>query len=472
MPSLLNKLENWLDKKLNRLDRDHQFLSKSDSNWHRWLWKVCFKPPRKTFDLIVNSPPVQAFIPRKKRKIIHVVNLILPRQLKNRNLAQRVELTLESIEKARTKDVILLGCVSHNIVRKGWKTRKLSRTATSELNNPIDTAYLKDMLTAANSIAKEGDIIFYSNLDCPVHPRIYNNLLRNPEPITEFIRRDIEPVEDYEDIFLQPFTHYEIGVDGIAFTKEALGRALPLLPDFVIGEPHWDTAVSGILKQSYGVAQNTNDLYHLMHPQKWDDESLSTGGKHNKILYRNAVEYGLMEDKLISLQKDCAVILFKDKLTSPITPNLIKNLRNLSFLTNKVEAVFCEYVKGESQAKPHINHIGYLPIRPSNPNTEELNQKSTILNLLRHYFGNYKHIIILQEHAKPITLIQINKIKEQLQSRNKIIRKDYVALLTNATNGHPFDFYIENKEKFSSIEQISFINDDGLLELIKTYGYF
>ena len=469
MPSLLNKLENWLDKKLNKLNREHQFLKRSDSKWHRWMWKVCFKPSRKTLDLIVNSPPVQAFIPRKKRRVIHVVNLILPRQLKNRNLAQRVELTLESIEEAQTKEVILLGCVSNNIARKGWKTHKLTRTATSELKNPIDTAYLKDMLTAASSIAKEGDIIFYSNLDCPVHPRIYNNLLSNPSPITEFIRRDIAPVQDYEDIFSQPFTHYEIGVDGLAFTKEALEQALPLLPDFVIGEPHWDTAVSGILKQSHGVEQNTTDLYHLIHPQQWDDDSLSPGGKHNKILYRRAVEYGLMEDSLISLQKDCALVLLKDKLTSSITPNLIKNLRNLSFLNNKVESVFCEYVKGESKAKTHINHIGYLPIRAPNPSTEKLNQKNAILNLLKHYFGNYKHIIILAEHAKPITLQQINQIKDQLQSTNKIIRKDYVALAASAPL---FDFYIENKQKFSNIERVSFINDDGLLELIETYGYF
>ena len=118
---------------------------------------------------------------------------------------------------------------------------------------------------------------------------------------------------------------------------------------------------------------------------------------------------------------------------------------------------------------PHINHIGYLPIQASNPSTEKLNQKNAILNLLKHYFGNYKHIIILAEHAKPITLQQINQIKDQLQSTNKIIRKDYVALAASAPL---FDFYIENKQKFSNIERVSFINDDGLLELIETYGYF
>ena len=472
MSTFLQKLENWLDKKLNKLDREHQFLKRSEKKWHRWLWKFCFKPPKKTFDFIVNSPPVQVFIPRKKRKVIHVVNLILPRQARNPNLANRIELALESIERAKTKDVILLGCVSENIARKGWQTRRLTRTARSELNNPIDTAYLKDMLQAASSLANKGDVILYSNLDCPVHPSIYKKLIKTRDPITEFMRRDIPPVDNYEDIFSQPFSHYEIGVDGIALTKEMLTQTLDLLPDFIIGEPHWDTAVSGILKQAHPVNQNTEDLYHLMHPQQWDEDNLSPAGKHNKRLYYQAIEYGLMEDELISLQKNCAVVLLKDKISSPATRSLTKNLRNLSFLQGKIEAVFCEYLRGETQLKRYINHIGYLPIRPTNRNVEKLDQKNAILNLLRHYFSDHEYLIVLSDTAAPITIKQINHIKEQLRTHDKIIRPDYVAVKTDNINASPFNFYIENNQKFSNIDRVSFINDDGLLELIETYGYF
>ena len=472
MRSLLQKFENWLDKKINKLDREHQFLKTSENGFYRWLWRVFFKPTKRTFDVVVNSAPFQAFIPQKSNKVIHVVNLILPQDIKNKDLARRVALTLESIEKAKTKNVTLLACVSDNITRKGWKIHKLSRDAKSELGNKIDSAYLKDMLKGAQDIAKKGDIIFYSNLDCPVHPDIYKNLLKEDESITEFIRRDIKSVDSYEEIFSQPFDNYAIGVDGIAIKKEALDKVVELLPDFVIGEPHWDTAVSGILHQAYSVDQNTHDLYHISHDQQWDDDNLSAGGEHNKRLYRDAVNYGLMEDDLISIKKDCALILLKHELATQDHNSTVSNLRQLSFLQGKVESVFCEYLEGESKFKKHINRISYLPIRPTNKNVKKLNQKSAILNLLRHYFSNHKYIIIALEKAELFDLKKIKQIKDQLRTRNKITRPGYIALKPRHLEDRPFDFFVENKPISHTIRSYSFINDDGLLELFNTYGYF
>ena len=469
---MFSKLEKWLDQKINKLDRDHQFLKTSDNKLDRWLWKNLFKRSKKSLDVIINSAPFRAPTHKKGDGIIHVVNLILPENLSNKSLARRVKLTLESIERAKTKNITLLGCTSENISRKGWKIHKLKRDAKTELGNKIDTAYLNDMLLAAKKIAKKGDIIFYSNLDCPIHPDTYNNLLNEDEDITEFIRRDIPSVDSYEDIFRQPFKNYPIGVDGLAIKKETLKEFFELFPDFVIGEPHWDTAISGILRQAHGVSQNTQNLYHLLHEQQWDDNNLSKGGEHNKKLYRDAVDYGLMEDELISIKKDCALIVLNHSLSTQNEDLTKRNLKQLSRLANKTEAVFCEYTEEASRFKKSINRISYLPIRPTNENVKKINQQNAILNLLRHYFSNHKYIIIIPEGGECPSQLGIAQIKEGLRSRNKVSRKSLIALKTDGLEDRPFNLVVEKDRKIPNINKHSFINDDGLLELFKTYGHF
>ena len=474
MGHLLQKLEKWLDTKIKKLDREHQFLKRSDKKWHRWLWTKLFKPAQKNIDILINAPHAPTFLPTKASKIIHVVNLLSPHLLKNKDLARRVALTLESIEKAANDKVILLGCTSQPIRRHGWQIKHLSRDAKTELNNKIDAAYLKDMLQAAGDLAKKGDIIMYSNLDCPVHPDIYKNLLDSEHSITEFIRRDVQlaGTAEYEDIFKQPFTNYTIGVDAIALKQEVLTRALEIIPDFVIGEPHWDTAVSGILNQLQKVEQNTQDLYHIDHPQQWDDNNLSVGGKHNKKLYREAVNYGLLEDELISLKKDCALVLLKDSLTDTQDNTIPQQLRNLTFLQGEVESIFCEYHDGPSPFKKLINRISYLPIRPTNDDVKKLNQKNAIINLLRHYFCDHSYIIITFSNCKPLSLKDLNRIKQRLRASPLISRTNYIALAPKLLEDKILDFFVENEALFPNIRKHSFINDEGLLQLLNNYGHF
>jgi hypothetical protein len=479
MISFLRKIEGWLDRRINKVDRQHQFLRSSDRKWQRWLWKTFFRKREQVLDFFIHKSTVKKAAPSPDRKVIHVVNLLCPHSLKNKDLAHRVSLTLKSIEEADRSRVILLGCVSQKIRRKGWEIKKLQRDATTELGNRIDAAYLKDMLDAAGELAEKGDIIFYSNLDCPVHPDIYQNLLSEPSPVTEFIRRDVSPspscdgpITDYREIFHLPFVNYSIGVDGVAFTKEGFSDFREIIPDFVIGEPHWDTAVSGILHQAGAVKQNTEDLYHITHPQQWDDSNLSEGGKHNKHLYRSAVEYGLMADHLISIKKGCAIVVLKDSLVPAPNNTLKKQLRNLSFLQGKVEAIFCDYNEGSSELKPFINHISYLPISPTNDQVKLLNQKNTLLNLLRHYFADYRHLIVCSQQCPPLSRGDILKIQEQLRSRPIIQRNKYTALKPSGLELKVFDFFVENEPNFPNISSYSFINDDGLLQLLNNYGHF
>ena len=465
---MLDYINKLLDQKINKLDREHQFLQNSDKKLHRLLWRLFFKRPKRYLDIIASSALSKTGLTSKPKRIIHVVNLILPEDIKNESLRNRVKLTLESIETAKNKNVTLLGCSSKEISRDKWKIHKLNRDAKTEFGEKRDFAFLNDMLNAANSIAEKGDIIFYSNLDCPIHPDTYKNIFKENEGVTEFIRKDIQEVYSYKEIFDQPFKNYEIGVDGVAIKKELFEKSEQLFPDFVIGEPHWDTAISGILNQAYSVHQNTQDMYHIRHDQQWDDKNLSRAGQHNKKLYRDAVNYGLMPDELISIKKDCALILLKHSLSEENNKTIEVNLKKLTYLSRKYETVFCEYRDKDSPFKKHINKISYLPIIPTNDNVKKLNQKTCIVNLLRHYFCNHKYIIIIPEDHKIPKIDKINEIRESLRNSNKIKKSSYIALRTSGLEERPFDFFVENSDKKPNIKKSSFINDDGLLETINT----
>ncbi len=463
---MLDRIENWLDRKINKLDRDHQFLRTSDKKIDKIIWKLFFKRSKKYLDIMVGSALRGRSSKTRPDKIIHVVNLIDPAKIKDKSLKKRVELALESIEKAKDKNIVLLGCSSEGISRAGWKTHKLRRDAKTDLKGKRDFAFLNDMLNAANKIAKKGDIIFYSNLDCPIHPNTYKNLFNNNENITEFIRRDIPTVELYEDIFSQRFENYEIGVDGLAIKKDIFQKSKKLFPDFVIGEPHWDTAISGILHQAYDVYQNTEDLYHIKHDQQWDNNNLTFAGQHNKRLYRSAVDYGLMADELISIKKNCAIIVLKHNLSDENNKTVSHNLKKLAYLSSRNEVVFCEYRENASEFSKQINRISYLPIIPTNDRVKKLKQKHTIINLLRHYFSNNRYIIIIPEESKMPDNKKINEIKKALNNVSKIKKKEYIALNINKAEDRPLDFYLENNVEYINIKKQSFINDDGLLELI------
>ena len=470
MHDFFKRIENWLDKKHNKLDRQHYYLRFSKNKFHKLLWKWFFKPKRSRLDILANSASVPRISYPQGGRVIHVVNLLDPRTLKDQGSARRVSLTLDSINRADRKNAILLGCVTDNTKLKDWKIHRLKRSAKSELGSKIDFAFLKDMLIAANNIARAGDIIFYSNMDCPVHPDVYQHLLMRNEGAAEFIRRDVDDAKTYTDLFNRKFKHYSIGVDGIAIKKEAIAKLLPMMPDLIIGEPHWDTAVSGILHKNFNTIQNLDHLYHVKHEQQWDDNNLSVGGKHNKKLYRDCVNYGLMEDELISIKKDCALILLKDTKQSGNTIKLLKQLRGLP--QDRLNCIFCEQTKGGSSFKRYLTGIGYLPIIPTNANVEALKQRGAIANLLINHFADHKYVIIVLNDCANLNLQEIDKIKNKLKHKPQIITKEYLAVESRHARARVFDFFLENESDYPSINQYSFINDDGLLELFSNYGHF
>lgn len=474
MREWLDKIVAWLVEQNASLDREHIHLRRSPRKIDRWLWKKAFGPTKNALNLGDDPTSLKDVFAPKSERIIHVVNLLVPENLKNNDFQHRVSLALESIEKSAPDNVLLIGCTSEKIARSGWKIHKLSRTAQTELRHPKNLAYLKDMFEAANSEAGAGDIIFYSNLDCIVGPDLYNNLLTADKNITEFLRRDVPTTAatSLSEIFSSSWENYPIGVDALAIKKEALEASLHLWPDFVIGEPHWDTAISGILHKHYGVSQNTQDLYHPIHEQQWDCSNLNVGGKHNNRLYREAIEFGLMDDQLISIKKPAALVILKHSLNTNDDPTISSNLQQLSSLASNYDKIFCEYLQGhESSFKKDINHIQYLPIKAT-PATQKVNQKNTILNLLRHYFADYDKVLIIPQETELQGPAQLKKLEKELINTKKTHKEGIIAISPVKCESREFDFFLENTALIPNIKQCSFINDQGLLELVENHEHF
>lgn len=475
MASFLKKIENWLDDKNDHLDRKNYCLKFSKNWFHRLVWRLVFKPKKGDLSLFNGSPCSISVKAPKANKVIHVVNLINPDLLQNKDLANRVRITLQSIRLAQRNNTTLLGVVTDDFdttvagfSNHNWKFKKISRNATS-IGSKIRFAFLRDMFSAALDLANDGDIIFYSNMDCPIHPKVYQNLLGENFDAVEYIRKDIPCPKDYSDIFFLPFEHYDIGVDGLAFKKESLIEFLKLFPDFIIGEPHWDTAASGILHKNFNVVQNLSDLYHIKHPQQWDDNNLTEAGKYNKKLYKDCINYGLMYDKLISIKRDCIILLNTEDAE---VSHLITDLKKISRNSNTV--LYSEFSKNIGRFKKLLTGLGYLPIHAKSEYVSHLNQVSTISNMLAKRFFDHSSIIILLPSCNNIDSELINKIKINLKENPIIKEQNYLAINPSKTIDIDrfFDFYVDNSKQFDNIDKYSFINDEGLLELFKNYGHF
>ena len=460
--SFLSDLNYWLDSKISRINQEAYTLKFSTNRWHRFIWRRFFK-----------KAPVLRFSRVSQRhapsgvaaKIIHVCNLLNPVDIENKDLRLRVGASLDSIIGAKKTNVTLLGCAPTNHSVKGWKHFQLDRTAASVFTKSKDFAFIKDMLDAAASLAGPEDFILYSNSDCAIPPEFYQDIYKNNFDITEFLRKDVDFSPDPGfNIFSARSSVYEIGVDGLCIRKSVYMEIRDQLPDCVIGEPHWDTSFSGILNKNYDVHQST-ELYHIKHGQQWDDNNLTEAGEHNKRLYRECVDYGLMDDNLISLKKGTALILLDSDKSRPDDSHLSKLIHDLSFYNKKFTIIFAELKDESTRTAKFVNNIQYFPIYNENEHTACLNQTNAITNCLLHQFSNFNNIIIIKPTISDINLSLIKEIQLALQNNGIFINKDIFAIKSNKILDNELDIY----EKNANMEDVTYINDDGLLELLNNY---
>lgn len=388
-----------------------------------------------------NFPKIESSEGRVK-KIAHVVNFFIPNK-KNKSLYHRTQLTLESLENAamRLPNVDLIGCSTKDEKRPGWIMKKIERSAKSELNHSKDFLFLLDMLDEASNLVEDDDYIVYSNFDCPVSPNFYENLLSINSDIVEYVRRNCENKKNLKEIFEGESWPYVTGRDAFAFKKKTYLSIREYIPDFIIGEPHWDTALSGICQQLHYTFENLSDLYHIDHDMTWSSHNLSIGGQYNQSLWMEARAYGFSNINLLSVEKTKGLIIYssgQEKLSIPKIEKFIS--RHLDY-----EIAFIDLIKNQKDLKNDTLELNYYPILHKGPSTLKLNQDAAVKNIGCRLLNGFAEI-------KFIKLKDINNGNYF----GEVYKEPYVNF---------YDFFIENETKHPNIRKNAFINDEGLLEI-------
>jgi len=375
-------------------------------------------------------------------KIVHAVNLFIPPK-KNKSLHHRTQLTLKSLERAAFvgKEVILLGCSSEAAQRTGWSTRLIPRNAKNTLGHTKDFLFLKDILDAAADLAEDDDYIVYSNLDCPITQDFYSNLLKDDSDIVEYIRRDCESKDTLEELFAGESWPYATGRDAFAFKKKVYQSLRDYIPDFIIGEPHWDTGLSGLCQKLHKTTENLTDVYHIDHARTWDNNSLSLGGEYNQRLWMELRSYGVSEIDLLSVEKQKGVVIYNHDCSRIKLKKLERFLeRHMDY-----EIVLIDLVKKERDIKEDIFEVRYYPILHKGRSTLKVNQTIPLKNIGLHIMEGFKEI-------KFISLKELNK-------------NNYTGQTLSEEKQQALDNYLENEAKNINIRKESYINDEGLLQL-------
>jgi hypothetical protein len=219
-------------------------------------------------------------------------------------LRQRQELFLESVDRAHRANVVLLAATDDGWQRTNWETLPLGRTATI-LGEPSNKPFLKDLCDSALERTGPNDWILYSNIDCSFAPDFYDDLLNRRATVVEYQRQDVEgKPQTLDELFANPRTIYSVGIDGIAIRSQFYREIRNLLPDFVLGEPHWDTVYSGMFRKMVPVQRDSLRMFHPKHDRLWDLRQPNAAGRHNHELFVEALNHGYAEKTMITDVED------------------------------------------------------------------------------------------------------------------------------------------------------------------------
>jgi hypothetical protein len=335
---------------------------------------------------LIDSKKVEEYA---KAKIVHI---IAPALLsKKQSLFKREKLAIESIiqEKQVFKNIELVMICESKYAKKYKKDFKvIVPTRTSrEIGDKRGLIYLSDLFNEACKYCSDDDIVFYTNSDCCLAPGTYNRLENTKAEAVEYHRRDvIGRNKNLLDVFSSYNKLLEIGVDGIAFRKEFYLKNKYFIPDFFVGEPHWDTAVCGALRTAEVSTQNTIDLFHPEHQQVWDTYNLSLAGQHNDKIYRDFLEYGVSKIPILSKPEEkieTSIVLVhygsNEKRISAtkraMNKILYQNILDVEFIF--VEVVEDKTVFPELNFKSNWNHI-VIKEKESN---KDIFQKEAMMNI-------------------------------------------------------------------------------------------
>lgn len=377
--------------------------------------------------------PLDGLTHESSSKIIHVVNMIPITNSLDGTFKTRIKLGVQSIEHNNHPRVIPLACSVESIkLRKQWRSHRLTRSAKTDGLGARHLAYLHDLLDAALECCDDdSDYILYSNLDCAITPSIYEQILTCGKPVVEFHRRDVELKSNLHKLFTQPYELKRTGVDAFA-TRAGVYRDYikPLLPDMLIGEPHWDTVLSHLAHRENISCKSTTGLYHPIHEQAWSSRDLSAGGKHNKQHLYNSIEYGIIPDQVLELPIDKLNIIINQSTNTDTVSDLCNRLSGQ-------EIIVVNYTDLSNLPGHELPFVNYHDIHITST-MHGVDQTNAIINKL----------VLCNEHCENFDIY--------------ILSDDQITVAPTYTisynNYKPMNIYKNNNKLYC------YLNDDGLLE--------
>ncbi len=341
----------------------------------------------------------------------------------NSALAQRQALFLESIDQADTEGVILLAAIEENWSRAGWQILHLDRDARS-IGDQKPKPFLKDLFELGLSHAEPEDWLLYCNVDCAITPDLFSRLRATHGTVVEYMRQDVDnDPRNLTELFNNPRQVFPIGLDAIAIRADFYQEIKTCLPDFIVGEPHWDTIYSDMLRSIIPVQRDSKSLYHPKHEQAWNVESPKPAGQHNQDLFNNAIASGYIHKALIETEPqvtDTAIIVvsFGDDpvrtqanttgIQQQLQQDLYCDLYLVEMLPKSGESAYSEELLAQ------INHLTVQ----STPRNQNLFQKESLMNygwrkvLERH---DYQYFIFTDADIYAEDLSWFRQIRQRLQ---------------------------------------------------------
>jgi hypothetical protein len=215
-------------------------------------------------------------------------------------LRERQAMFLESVRRARNANVVLIAGTDTGWHSAGWEVCDIVRTAAS-MGDRSDKPFLKDLLDLALAQSSPNDWLLYSNVDCSFAPDLYRDLEGRRATVVEYQRQDVDGnPQTLDEMLARGGVRYSIGLDAIAIRASLYREIRGELPDFVVGEPHWDTIYSGFFRRLVPVQRDVDRLFHPKHRQVWDLAHPTHAGSHNQHLFEESLTRGLAEKSMIT----------------------------------------------------------------------------------------------------------------------------------------------------------------------------
>ena len=262
-----------------------------DENFSGWGWedidfgdnirskfsiKTLQQPAIHLYHPVINEPTNNyVYYKHKnkpKNKIVHTFSHACVDQDHRLHAAQTNALQSLFVAKKNLDVLLLNACSEFCINNDNIKTIQLNKTA-KDIGYERDLPYLDDVINSALPYVEDDGWVVYTNSDCVVEDKFYENILKYNYDYIEFKRQDVDDKGNH----LRSISR---GVDGFAIRKKILEKTP--MPKLIIGAPYWDDVVSKIYsKKADKFMTINNELTHLDHKATYDLNKLDIAGEFN-----------------------------------------------------------------------------------------------------------------------------------------------------------------------------------------------